>query len=217
MYAVRVIKLRLPRRMLSKDVTRFHREIRVPSSLWHPFAICNLRCVMRADRPVCQVFFFFIFNVLLNPRRFCSQYERSLIFICDFAHLVAECRCRGWFTILTSILHLRRVFFFSFFSHKLLYRLFLISSTKILSLSIPLASCPWRSPHLGVQRGLQIVGASEPSAAKASVWSGPLLQGWPASHPAMHLSPLLHLHQHNEAQSQISEGGLTVLLMSRHH
>lgn len=72
-------------------------------------------------------------------------------------------------------------------------------------------------PTWVLREDLQTVGAAEPSAAKASVWGGPLLQGWPASHPAMHLSPLLHLHQHNEAQSQISEGGLTGLLMSRHH
>ena len=48
--------------------------------------------------------------------------------------------------------------------------------------------------------GLQIVSAAMPSAAKAGVCSGPLLQGWPASHPAMHLPPPPPHHTyHNKA------------------
>lgn len=74
--------------------------------------------------------------------------------------------------------------------------------------------------HLAAQRGLQIATA-KPSAAKASVWSGPLLQRWPASHTAMHLSPPLHLFHHTimKASLQLNcivkgPNGLHIL---RHH
>lgn len=77
--------------------------------------------------------------------------------------------------------------------HQIIW-LFLIT-LQILS-HFPCAPCVWQSAHLALHTALQIVRAAKPSAAKASVWSGPLLQGWPASHPAMHLSTLLHLCHH---------------------
>lgn len=171
-----------------------------------------MRWVKRVDRIACQVVFFFspISRWTLN----CFVHNIKITYIYLW---LRPPRCRvslSWLIYNLDFHTTSEACFFFFLSfHQLLSRLFLISSTKFLSLSIPPSSC--RSAHLGAQRGLQIVGAAEPSAAKASVWSGPLLQGWPASHPAMHLSALLHLHRHNEAQSQISEGGLNGLLMSR--
>lgn len=50
--------------------------------------------------------------------------------------------------------------------------------------------------------------------------AAPLLQGWPASHPAVHLSPMLHLCHHtyhNEASLNTILYFRNGLLTLRHH